>query len=71
MGSVHAEHVGPQLFVAERVEAEDGLSVSTRPLAIIAGVAGRHRRPSDPHELLCGRRLTESGDVRKYKSEYG
>jgi hypothetical protein len=67
---VHAEHVGPQLFVAKRVEAENGLSLSMRPLAILAVLpVAIALCPID--KLLCGRRLTESGDdVREYKSEY-
>ena len=34
-GLVHAQHVGPQLFVAEGVEAEDRLAVSMCPLAVV------------------------------------
>jgi hypothetical protein len=67
---VHAEHVGPQLFVAERVEAENSLSLSTRPLGILV-VSLVAIAVCPIHKLLCDRRLTESGDdVREYKSEY-
>jgi hypothetical protein len=67
---VHAEHVGPQLFVAERVEAENSLSLSTRLLGILV-VSPVAIAVCPIHKLLRGRRLTESGDdVREYKSEY-
>jgi len=56
---VHAEHVGPQLFVAERVEAENGLSVSTRPLAIVLVRPITIDAGPTPW-LLRGCRLTES-----------
>jgi len=63
--------VGPQLFVAERVEAEDGLPVSTRPLAIDLVRSITIGSGSTPG-LLRGRRLTESGDhVRQDKGECG
>ena len=71
MDFVHAQHVGPQLFVAERVEAENGLSFSMPLLAILV-VSPVAIAVCPIHKLLCGRRLTESGDdVREYKNEYG
>jgi hypothetical protein len=60
-GLVHAQHVGPQLFVAEGVEAEDRLPDAAPLLALLlvpsVAIASRNTRT-----LLGGRRLTEPGD---------
>jgi hypothetical protein len=68
---VHAQYIGPQLFVAEGVEAEDGLSV-TVPLLALHLIASVAITGGSTRTLLGGRRLTEPGDdKRQYESEYG
>ena len=66
-GLVHAQHVRPQLFVAEGVEAKDRLSFSMFLSAIFLSVAIAARIAS---ALLGGCRLTEPGDAeRQYECE--
>jgi len=67
---VHPQHSGPQLFVAESVEAEDGLSVTARLLGLVLMTSVTITSELS-RMLLGGRQLTESRDgVRQYKSEY-
>jgi hypothetical protein len=58
---MHAEHVGPELFVAERVEAKNRLSVSMLPLVIFL-MSSVSIAAWPTAKLLRGCRLTESED---------
>src|SRR4029079_3196458 len=44
---VHAEHVGPELFVTERIEAEDGLATE---LSVNGGHEARAGKTEGEHE---------------------
>jgi len=67
---VHAQHVGPQLFVAEGVEAEDGLAVLL-PLPALLLTLSIVIAATPTRTLLGRRRLTKPrDDKRQDEREY-
>ena len=57
---VHPQHVGPQLFVAEGVVAEDGLPVPLMSVAIVPGATGGLIRWCTRRDLGDGQRQRQN-----------